>query len=837
MGSNRTCFRHTHFRHMDSKHTCFKHTCFICAFGKWVLIIRVLGIHVLGMWRAIMSKRLVEQAVPILCRGLGAVCLNFREGSLGSSCCRTAYQPSLHHTDKQMAAPTVSDENVSKALKRLGEDPDNEEMQHMYMALRKTKQRVNPEEWNTFKKRKQYMASLSRVVLVVPRHNEEATAYFESRPQFLLDPCALEQMPPNIDPSSVFFADSGCNRESLGPGVLEWKTSVSLVATKLLSKTLAPDQHRNQHKALTQEAEPAPDHNASASGLVPTAPGTAMCVHAAAPPKRPLLVGDSDPADPSQKVDYGEEIARSTKEPADKGIFLLPDRNSPHSVEFWLRQYATHVPKVFSTKPSDQELDAFAKNLPAYLRRYCGFVGKCMEGHPIIEQAPALTVHFKTVQVVYPPFVPKKVCAIIALADYPIGDLTDPPLELDLTLEEKLTFMKCALYQDWADSHFIRKVSNLARADQGDEVKLEGARKLHGYKPSGAEGERVHAELELAVTVLGPAGRAVKIQYLCGDASRFTLLRKWSSRNPLIKIGLLMVAEPSCTAAEFVEAVELFVDADRSAENGADAKSLLESCQIPNDVVKGLLKLDKAMLSLQPTSEEIVLVSRLLLELSAHRLGFNLPAKLDPSPVTAEHKNLTSFIEGLVSAMFPLRAPTEFPNQYIAVAQVLQVHGEIVAAENAQRAADKTKHDRQKSDAQKVESKPGGDEKKGDVVEDVARPAPTFALQQVVEIFGMSKSVKVAGIGLKNCNGLQGRVTKVLSKDLRIEFLEAEGQDNVAGIAHDFRKENCKVVGEEPVADGGAASSLTAQSEAAKANGDALANELFGQESGKDSEA
>ena len=110
---------------------------------------------------------------------------------------------------------------MKKSLKRLGEDPDDEEMACMYKALRRTKQRVSADEWEKCKKRKEYRSALKRVVFGVPRQ-AEARAYLETHPKLHLELSDLDQVPPNVDPNSVFFVDSGCNREALGPGVLEW---------------------------------------------------------------------------------------------------------------------------------------------------------------------------------------------------------------------------------------------------------------------------------------------------------------------------------------------------------------------------------------------------------------------------------------------------------------------------------------------------------------------------------------------------------------------------------------------------------------------------------------
>ena len=111
-----------------------------------------------------------------------------------------------------------SDTQNRKALKRLGEDPGDKVMSDMYQALRKTHQRISPEMWKNYKK-KQFKASIARVVFVVPRGNAQAIAHLADHPDYLIQPDELDQRPPNVDENTVIYVDSGCPRSVLGPGV------------------------------------------------------------------------------------------------------------------------------------------------------------------------------------------------------------------------------------------------------------------------------------------------------------------------------------------------------------------------------------------------------------------------------------------------------------------------------------------------------------------------------------------------------------------------------------------------------------------------------------------
>ena len=197
-----------------------------------------------------------------------------------------------------------------------------------------------------------------------------------------------------------------------------------------------------------------------------------------------------------------------------------------------------------------------------------------------IEEAPALTAHFKKVQAVHAPFVPSKVRAIITLGEYPVGSLDDPPLELNLTLEEKITFMETVLYQDWAEKHYVGKVVNLSKAQLSDAEKFAHARKLYGEKGKGGDGgvTDVQMELELVVTALGPAGQAEKIKYLFADRTRFALLGKWSPANGLHKVEPVAMEKPTCSAGGFVDAVEVYVDAAGGTDQEDAVKNFVERC-------------------------------------------------------------------------------------------------------------------------------------------------------------------------------------------------------------------------------------------------------------------
>lgn len=206
----------------------------------------------------------------------------------------------------------------------------------------------------------QKTAAVSQVLLkqklwLVPKEN------FKQLPKdmlpYVVDPSTLEDVPADLDASSVWVLDQAIDRNRLGRCVMEFESSFG---HRRSANAAAPS------KALTDDS--APQSSGASPAPRPAAPASEE------PPVKKARVLQQKASDPEE--DTFEKIATATKEAFEAGRFVSADKGSSGFAEFWLRGFTKYAQNY---KNETQ--------VPPYMKAYISFVVQNLlqnECHPAV---------------------------------------------------------------------------------------------------------------------------------------------------------------------------------------------------------------------------------------------------------------------------------------------------------------------------------------------------------------------------------------------------------------------------------------------------------------------
>jgi hypothetical protein len=258
--------------------------------------------------------------------------------------------------------------------------------------------------------------------------------------KFLVDVASIHEWPPNVNPAKFFILDQAAPRSSLGLGVMEIELALGRQKTQDLDE---PAAGGGQHMLRAEG-----DDSASASVNVPVAakasapvPEPVVEVPCERPASRVLRAQSSDAKSDDE---IAEDIAKSTKEAFEKGLFYVTDPNVPTTVEFWLRSF-----KYFVSNGDGKDVLESRPHMQQYLK----FVVKSLLASAASCELGQIAPLLQQIGESRPALLPALGRALVELASFNLAIDSEVKVSF-LDMPQRNTFFRSSLYTSFLDARW-----------------------------------------------------------------------------------------------------------------------------------------------------------------------------------------------------------------------------------------------------------------------------------------------------------------------------------------------------------------------------------------------
>ena len=231
----------------------------------------------------------------------------------------------------------------------------------------------------------------------------------EIDPSLLAPPHLLDEAPPNMILDDFWVVDQSYPQALLGPGVVEWESSVSIRFIDGEDRQLAVDAHTESKQSETSSSSGNSNELKTQVGQHDQSQNSSA--------KSSLL---DESRELTEGLDVFDSIARAAKKAMDVGRFFSTDHQDTSTAEFWLRSYCSHLKVAYQqfqaqAVSTDGNSLSFGDSQKPHVKAYLMFIVKCLLGSECFHCLGKFTEHFAAIKQFAPELVPPFASALEVL--------------------------------------------------------------------------------------------------------------------------------------------------------------------------------------------------------------------------------------------------------------------------------------------------------------------------------------------------------------------------------------------------------------------------------------